>query len=89
MGVIVYRPGSQAHLLSPAPPARMGRYSFHTLCGKGFNASAGWQTSGRETAAWVCRNCARIEASRLTGDCEQDCQDVCAYPGKFSECAMP
>lgn len=22
----------------------------------------------------------------LTGDCELDCQQACAYPGKFSEC---
>lgn len=25
----------------------------------------------------------------LTGDCEIDCQERCAYPGQFSECSMP
>lgn len=24
----------------------------------------------------------------LTGDCEVDCQDTCAYPGEFSECEL-
>jgi len=24
----------------------------------------------------------------LTGDCEIDCQERCAYPGQFSECSM-
>jgi hypothetical protein len=22
----------------------------------------------------------------LSGDCERDCQEACAYPGQFSEC---
>ncbi len=25
----------------------------------------------------------------LTGDCEKDCQERCAYPGRFSECSTP
>ena len=25
---------------------------------------------------------------RLSGDCEQDCQIECAYPGQFSECTI-
>ena len=24
----------------------------------------------------------------LTGDCETDCVDGCAYPGQFSECSL-
>lgn len=24
----------------------------------------------------------------LTGDCETDCVDGCAYPGRFSECSL-
>ncbi len=27
-----------------------------------------------------------IARPTLTGDCEQDCQQQCAYPGQFSEC---
>lgn len=30
----------------------------------------------------------RIVVERLTGDCEADCQETCAYPGLFSECAQ-
>ena len=41
-----------------------------------------------ELFATACRRCFP-EVARLTGDCELDCQDFCAYPGKFSECAMP
>jgi hypothetical protein len=27
-------------------------------------------------------------AKELTGDCEIDCVDGCAYPGQFSECSL-
>lgn len=30
----------------------------------------------------------RNRAAKLTGDCETDCVDGCAYPGQFSECEL-
>jgi len=47
------------------------------------------QRRNANMAAWLEVGLTDAEARTLTGDCEQDCQDFCAYPGKFSECAMP
>ncbi len=30
----------------------------------------------------------RPDDSVLTGDCETDCADGCAYPGRFAECTL-
>lgn len=34
-----------------------------------------------------CKHCIKAE-DFLTGNCEVDCQEACAYPGRFSECDL-
>lgn len=38
------------------------------------------------TYAYEDKSFKRDRRRKLTGNCEDDCQERCAYPGQFSEC---
>ena len=71
---VLSRYGSRTHVMGN--PAAMPLW-FNALCGMPLFVSNGWTEQDRDARDDICKSCARIEAARLTGDCEQDCLEHC------------